>query len=37
MQRAKNQEPGKTSDSPKNPAKEAVHGLEPELTSEHYT
>lgn len=37
LQIAKNQEPGKTSDSPKNPAKEAAHGSEPELTSEHYT
>lgn len=37
VQRAENQEPGKTSDPPKNPAEEAAHGSEPELTSEHYT
>lgn len=36
LQRAKNQEPGNTNDSPKNPAKKTAHGLEPELTSECY-
>lgn len=37
LQRAKNQKPGTTNDSPKNPTREAVEGSEPELTSEHYT
>lgn len=37
LQRAKNQEAGKTNDSWKSPAKETVHGSAAELTSEHYT
>lgn len=37
LQRAKNQDPGKTNDSQKSPAKETMHGSAPELTSGHCT